>query len=472
MPNSRSRLKILLFTSPIDLAKGSVKKPAFGIQPLGILHLASALKKWADFDYELKVVDSYTLGHGYDEIKDIILNFSPDIVGVSSVTIRIYDANYICSIAKEIDDHIITAIGGPHAISIPSDLIHYPNTDIFVVEEGEISFLELCRAIYDQTEWHSIAGIAYKKEGQIIVNRKRGMVADLDTIPFPDLSLLSNLENYNPKPHWAKSGHFSTIISSRGCPYNCSFCSLTSNQGSKYRFRSPENIIEEIIELKKIGVDAVAFRDSTFATNKQRVIDFCNLMIKEKLALSWSCNGRANELELELLMLMKKAGCYNICFGIEHGNNELLWKHKRLTKEQVIKAVKLARQAGIDVFGFFMLGMPEEDMSTLQETIDFAKSLPLNAASFNVLTPFPGTEVYDYCVKNDLLLGLGWDKFDFEGKLCWKHPNLNDKQLSSMYKKAYREFYLRPSIIIDRIKSINNWRDVANNAKIAFSILR
>ena len=473
--NRRSRLRILLFTPAMRLARGSVKKPSFGIQPLSILHLASALKKWADFEYDLKVVDAYTLGHNSNNIKDVILAFRPDIVGVTSVTVRIYDANQICSITKDVNRNIITVIGGPHASSIPPDLINYPDTDIFVVGEGERTFLELCHAVYNQEEWRSVAGIAYKNNGSVITNKRREMITDLETIPFPDLSLLPNLEYYNPMPHWGKSeGLYSTIISSRGCPYDCSFCSVTSNQGRKYRFRPPENMIEEIVELKKLGVSSVAFRDGTFATSRQRVVDFCNLMIEEKLVLDWNCNVRANELDLELLMLMKKAGCYFVCFGIEHGNDKLLWEHKRLTKEQVMNATKWARQAGISVVGYFMIGIPDENLSTIRETIEFAKSLPLNGASFTIFTPFPGTKLYDHCKEKGLLLGLGWDKFDWnvEERVCWKHPNLTEKQLIEMRKKAYREFYFRPSIVIDRIKNIKSWKDITANAKLAFNYLR
>lgn len=470
--NDRPRLKILLFSPPVGLAKDTVKKPAFGIQPLGILHLASALKKWADFDYELKVVDAYTFGCNREDIKSTISSFRPDIVGVTSVTVRIYDATRICSIAKEVNRAILTVTGGVHASSIPSDLINYPDTDIFVIGEGEITFSELCRALYNQTDWHSIAGIAYKRDEKIIINKGREAINDLDTIPFPDLSLLPNLECYNPRPHWGRSGHSAIIISSRGCPYNCLYCSITSNQGRKYRFRSPESIVEEVIGLKKLGVDSVIFRDSTFATNRRRVVDFCNLMIKEKIVLNWNCNVRANELDFELLKLMKSAGCYLIFFGIEQGNNELLWKHKRLTGEQVVNATKWARQAGIDVSGYFMMGMPEENLSTVRETIDFAKALSLNSASFTILTPFPGTEVYEYCRQRGLLLGLGWDKFDTLGRLCWRHPALTEEQLLTMLKRANREFYLRPSIIIDRIKRMRTLKDVTNHIQLALEFLR
>lgn len=462
----------MLFTPPAGLAKGVVKKPAFGVQPLGILYVASALKQWADFGHELKIVDAHTLGYDHEHVKNIISNFRPDIVGVTSVTVHMYDAAHICSIAKGLNRDIVTVIGGPHASSIPSDLINYPDTDVFILGEGEITFLELCRAVYNHKEWRSIAGIAHKENGKAIINEKRKTINNLDTLPFPDLNLLSNLQHYNPLPHRGRSGHISTIISSRGCPYGCHYCAITSNQGRKYRFRSPENIVNEIIELKKHDVDFVSFREGTFGANRQRVVDFCKLMIQEKVFINWNCNVRPNELDLELLKLMKEALCYLVIMGIEHGNSDLLWKYRKLTKEQVINSTKWAKQVGIEVSGYFMLGMPEEDLGTLRETIDFAKSLPLNSASFTILTPFPGTEVYEYCKQNDLLLGLGWDKFDTLGGLCWRHPSLTEDQLLGMLKRSYREFYLRPSIVVDRIRKMKTLKDVTNHIKLALEFLR
>ena len=469
----KATLRILLFSTPACLARGTVEKPSFGIQPLGILYLASALNKWADFEYSIKVVDAYTFGHSSNDVKNIITDFKPDVVGVSAVTILIHDAQYICSLAKEISPDIITVIGGPHASTIPTDVVQHKDTDIAVIGEGEIIFLELCRAIYNQEEYQSVSGIAYQNNGNIIVNDKIPPIDNLDEIPFPNLSLVPDLEHYNPMPHWGKSGHFSTMITSRGCPYDCSFCSVTVDQGQKYRYRSPENIVEEIVDLhKKYMVTEVSFRDGTFTTNKKRVEELCNLMIKEKLNVEWSCNVRANELDPELLLLMKKAGCNFVFYGIEQGNSELLWKHKKLRKEKVSEAARWVREAGIDVQGYFIMGMPEEDMSTLQETIDFAKSLPLNSAVFTILTPLPGTKVYDFCKQKELLLGLGWDQFDARAGLAWKHPNLTEKQLIKMMKKAYRSFYLRPSIIMDRLKHIQNGKDIINHIRLALNFLK
>jgi radical SAM superfamily enzyme YgiQ (UPF0313 family) len=468
-----TKLRILLFTTPTGLVKGAVEKPSFGIQPLGVLYLASALNEWADFEYSIKVVDAYTFGHNADDIKNFIKDFKPNIVGVSAVTILIHDAQYICSLAKGISPDILTVIGGPHASTIPTDAAQHKDTDLAVIGEGEIIFLELCRTVLNREKYQSIAGIAYRDNGHIIVNDKKPPIDNLDEIPFPNLSLVPDLEHYNPMPHWGKSGHFSTMITSRGCPYDCSFCSVTADQGQKYRYRSPENIVEEIKDLrKKYTVTEVSFRDGTFTTNKKRVTELCNLMIKEKLNVEWSCNVRANELDPELLRLMKKAGCNFVFYGIEQGNSELLWKHKKLRKEKVREAARWVKEAGMDVQGYFIMGMPEENMTTLQETIDFAKSLPLNSAVFTILSPFPGTKVYDYCESQELLLGYDWDRFDARAGLAWKHPNLTEEQLVRMMKKAYRSFYLRPYILIDRLKHIKSWRDVVNHVRLFFSFLK
>lgn len=458
-----SPLRVLLFTPSKGLAENSVKKPAYGIQSLGVLFVASALREWADFPVEVQVADGFTFALGQDEIEEAIVNFKPHIVGVSATTVRIYDGQKICAIAKSISPDIVTVVGGPHACSAPEDAARHPETDIVVVGEGEETFLEICRAVHQGSDWRGIEGTAYSRNGEVILNNARTLAQDLDALPWPDLGFLPPLKHYNPLPVWGKGGNFSTMITSRGCPYGCSYCSVYRVQGGKYRYQSAEGVLAQLQKLHdEWGVRNVIFKEGTFTRNRERVIDLCRLMIENNLDINWSCNGRVNELDPELLGYMKRAGCTCIQMGIEQGNTDLLWKYKKLRKEQVLTVLGEVRKAGIDAHGCFMLGMPEESAATIDETIEFARSLPLNTAFFNIFTPRPGTKIFEDCQAEGLIPRQEWNRLD-DRRATWSHPHLSEGQLSAAKTRAYRRFYLRPSIVIDRIRHIRSWKDLSNH---------
>ena len=460
-----SPLKVLLFTPSKGLATESARKPVYPIQPLAVLYVASALREWADFPCSIKVIDAYTFGYGPGEIRRSIEEFRPHVIGVSATTVRIFDAQRICSLAKSIDPATITVVGGPHASSAAEETAANKETDIAVIGEGERTFLEICRAVHRREDWRGIDGIAYSDGSGVTINRARPYMEDLDTIPFPDLGFLPPIRNYNPLPVWGKSGNFSTVITSRGCPYGCSYCSVHRIQGGKYRYHSAKYVMSLLKELyEERNVRNVIFKEGTLTRKRERVVDLCRHMIEDALHISWTCNARADELDPELLELMKKAGCTCIQIGVEQGNPELIQKYKKVKKEEVMRVVREIREAGIDAHGCFMLGMPEENLSTIAETIAFAQSLPLNTAFFNIFTPRPGTRIFEECEREGLIQRPKWDRFD-DRRSVWNHPALSERQLAAAKRRAFRRFYLRPSIIADRIRHIKNWKDFANHVR-------
>ena len=247
-----SKLKVLLFTTPCGLAKGRVKKPVFGMQPLGILYLATYLKRNADFECDIKICDAYTFGYNEQYIKKLVSSFKPHMVGVSSVTRHICDAQHICLISKEIDNTIVTVLGGSHPTALPKETVRDSNVDIVVNGEGELTFSRICKKIYNKEKWDSIEGIAFTKGSEEIINGGVQIIPNIDELPYPDLTMLPDIKYYNPAPVWGKKGNFTTMITSRGCPFDCSFCSVASNQGKKYRCQSAESIVDELIYKKNI----------------------------------------------------------------------------------------------------------------------------------------------------------------------------------------------------------------------------
>ena len=273
----------------------------------------------------------------------------------------------------------------------------------------------------------------------------------------------------------AKKSPSDYIISSRGCPYQCLFCADHLVHGRKFRFRSPENIISEVEEIYKRGARDWDFVDDNFTLITERVEKFCDLMVERGLnkKMSWRCsNGiRVDKITPELLRKMKNAGCYMVSLGIEAGNEEILNKMKKnISLEKVRTAVRWCRKAGIETRGLFMFGNLGENEKTMQDTINFAKSLDLDTATFHITIPFPNTDYWKIVKKEGKIYPKNYRDYIAYGNVIFQHGELNEKMLVEMQKKAYREFYFRPKVII---KSLKNIRDVEKlkiylNAAIAF----
>jgi len=263
------------------------------------------------------------------------------------------------------------------------------------------------------------------------------------------------------------------VYSSRGCPYLCVFC--TSNgYSTSLRERSVENVIGELKELKeKYNITSFGFMDETFSLRKQRTIDLCKRMIEEKLNMNWIALSRVDRVDEEVLGWMKKAGCRIMMYGIEHSSQKVLdYMRKAFTVEQIVKAVKMTKDAGIEVHGFFILGSPPDNKEMIEQTIKFAKELKLNYASFNIYVPYPGTESFERLKKEGKILTEDWSRYDQSlNEFVFKHDSLTSEEIQQLIKKAYREFYLNPGFITRRfVRDLHEpklfVRDIINVRKI------
>ena len=269
------------------------------------------------------------------------------------------------------------------------------------------------------------------------------------------------MSDYNPPPHWGKQGKFASIITSRGCPYDCSFCSVTRSWGKKYRYRSPKNVVDELEVLnKKYEMTFISFRDSVATLHKKRLIEICKEIIDRKLNITWNCNAAPHEVNEDLLKWMKKAGCKTIMYGLESGNEEILSQIKFNTRDVIKRAIDLTHKTGITPHGYFVFGLPGETNETMRETINFAKSLKLHQAGFTSAIPFPGTNLWDYSTGNDLIISFDWDRYNLKGKPPSKHLNLTSEEILKAQKTAFREFYLRPKIIYYQLRNIKSFNDL------------
>jgi len=480
----KQSMKILLMQPPMTLKKSEI----FGITPpLGLAYLASIAEQ---NDHNVKILDTliegynnrsnengyFRIGLRFDTIRQEVERFKPDLVGISCpFSLMDKEMRLLAAIIKNSDSDIPVVVGGAHPSSLPEYVIQDPNIDFVVVGEGEKTFLELIKKISEGKDYTNLKGILLKINGKIIKNPKRGFIKNLDTLPFPAWHLLP-IEKYIQagQVHGSqKRKRFMSMITSRGCPGRCVFCSIHSVWGYKWRARTPENIIKEIEKLfHKYKIREIHFEDDNLTLSKSRMTRICDLLVERDLDISWTTpNGVAIQtLDLNLLKKMKQSGCYQLSFGIESGDPYVLKNiiHKPLRLEKVNEVVKQSKNLGIWAHGYFVIGFPQESLDNIWRTITFAKKSDLDSASFFIATPYPGTELYS----QERSVGLLKNSFDFQ-KLRTMDTMMDTTQFKAMnmieiQKIAYFEFMkhrLRKEIfegyILVRLAKIKSFDDIA-----------
>jgi len=440
-------MKVMLILSPSKFAL----KDKVGITgiPLGLAYLASFIEK---DNHEVKIIDSATLGYKIKDIKNRIEEFNPQLVGVTATTSSIYDAYNVAKLTKSLNPEIKVVAGGPHVtFTAKQTLKECPFIDIVVRGEGEETFKELVNNLESYTENASslkkIKGITFKNNGRIEETESRPFIKNLNEIPFPAYHLL-------PMDRYRLEGkRFSAIMSSRGCPFSCIFCSSSALFGKVWRARSPENVIEEIKLLKnKYRVREIEFLDDTFTLNNKRAGKIAELLIKENLGISWSCSSRVDTINQSLIEKLKKAGCHTIYLGIESGSQKILnIISKGITLTQAEKAVNLVKKVKLNTFGSFIIGIPGETVKTIKKTIDFAKKLSPSFAQFTICTPYPGTKLFDMAKEKGWLLTKNWAKYTILDQVM-RIPGTVTTNLSKWLLRAYLSFYMRPRFIFEQLK--------------------
>jgi radical SAM superfamily enzyme YgiQ (UPF0313 family) len=342
--------------------------------------------------------------------------------------------------------------------------------DIIVRGEGEEAILELI----NDKPLHDILGISFRDGGCIVNTPPRELIKDLDHLPFLAYNLLPRAR-YRPHPPHGRVFPFITLTTSRGCPYKCNFCSKPIF-GSTYRAQSASRVIAEIqYYIHQLGVKEIAFYDDVFTLDKKRVHDICDGLLKQLHKIHWTCESRVNLVDQELLTHMKESGCYSIAYGIESGSQKMLDSiHKGIKREQIVDAIRMTRAAGIETVGYFMIGSPGENCETVRETIDFAKQLKLDFAQFAIAIPLPGSELYRI-YKDGGGADVPWESFVYEGKQeppVFESDELKRRDLKRLKSKAYKQFYLRLSYILQRVRAIRNFGDILVNIKGVIMLLR
>jgi anaerobic magnesium-protoporphyrin IX monomethyl ester cyclase len=460
--------KILLVNLPFEKIydKTSMKGVAPSTPPLSLACIAGSL---LEESHQVKIFDFNLYEKGEESFIGCLRKFNPDFVGITFVTPLIKTANEVSLIVKKFSDKIIVIGGGPHCSSFPKSALEETSLDIAVIGEGDFIIREIVKGI----KLEKIKGIGYRKGRKIFVNERRELIKNLDELPLPAHQLY-DIEKYHVPSAIALKNPVAWLETSRGCVYGCIYCNK-SCFGRTFRAKSPDRVVNEFIMIKQLGFNEIHLTDDGFTTNIDRAKKICDLLIEKKVNILWSTitGIRVDRVDLELLKKMKAAGCYRVYFGIESGSQKILDRIKKgITLEQVKKAVRWAKEANIEVAGYFMIGLPDETEETMQQTIDFAKSLDLDLAKISITIPLPATELFNELDEQKLIKTYDWEMFKFYStpSTIYDHKNLPWKTIEEYYNKFYRTVYLNPRFILKRLKNAIKNKTFLEDIKVALSI--
>ena len=416
------------------------KRPKIKRLSLGLAYIAAFLE---DNKHNITVIDAEATDMDIGAVVQTTIETNPKVVGVTTTTPLLH---IVLNILRELKIHnpnIYTFIGGPHVSALPKETLveNKDFVDFVIFGEGENSSLEIVNSIENGTIFSKpIDGVGYiDKSGNIVIGSKRELEKNLDNFPFPARHLY-NMNLYVDNTKFGTENYI-MLVSSRGCIGQCTFCGSQTTWGRQVRFRSAQNVIDEIKYCtEQFGIYNFVFCDDTFTLQKKHTIDICKEIIKLPYKLKIFCSSRADTICEERLKWLKRAGCYCITFGIESGDDDIIkLMKKNITTETIKHAVAITKEAGIDVHGSFIIGNIGDTKETIEKTIKFASSLNLDQIQFTILVPLPGTECYDKAIE----MGLIDSQFnDFESfYLYYSVPvnltDVSDEALLEYQKQAY-----------------------------------
>lgn len=460
-------MKKVLLINP--LAKASTP-----IIPLGLAYIAAYLEKNS---VEVEVIDAWAEGYDEAQLGKEIEKRKPDIVGVTLTSPNYGVGMRTAALAKQKTGGLVV-VGGAHPSALPQECLEdNADIDVVVVGEGEKTMLSLVRALEHSECFDPIQGIVFRKDGKIISTGHSPRIDFLDDLPYPARHLFP-LEKYQTHPPYGKKNPYMTMITSRGCPYKCTYCS-DSIFGKKHMARTPGNVVDEIeYIINKYNVKEIHFYDDDFTIDMKRAAQICDEIISRKIKISWSCTTRVDLVDKELLQKMKKAGCWLISYGIESASPEILKKiRKGYTVDRIRESVRLTKKLGIRTLGFFMIGLPDDTRKTIEETIQFSKEIDPDFVSWSITSLFPGSRLYDDV--QEKLTGENkqirysfqkeeWHKsispYD-DGFFIIYEENIAREELKAYSERANKQFYFRPSYLIKFLFKLRSWNEFIYYAK-------
>jgi len=416
--------------------------------PLGLAYLAAELQR---LKVDVSIIDAEVLGLGHSALLSHI-PAEVDLIGFTATTLAWPSTRHAAERVKATFPNALLIIGGPQVTAFPEDTLRASLFDLGVLGDGEPTLVELVTRMSAGGDIFDVPGCVVRTEDDVQINGCIPWIDDLDTIPFPALELLP-MERYRcvmvEEP-------FVSMITSRGCPYRCDFCSQIYCGGT-LRSRSAENIVDEIAHwIERYGAKEIVLFDETFGVKKQVALRVCELIQERGLKIRWNARTRINLLDRELLIAMRRAGCYALHLGIESGTDRVLeMMNKKITTHAIEEAVALARELGFQTHAYFMIGYPGETRGEISETLRFSRRLRLDWASFTITIPSPETPLYKRAVQDGVLRADYWKDHTFgrEPKDCifFTSEACSVTCLQRMKRQAYIRFYMRPGVLVRNV---------------------
>jgi anaerobic magnesium-protoporphyrin IX monomethyl ester cyclase len=476
-------LRVLVLNPPSRQTENVIRDVLYGcwcngkrigggtVPPFGLLSMATAIR---DAGFEVTFLDAMGEHLPLRFVVDKAIEY--DVVVCSTSTMTVNEDCMTLQELKQANPALRSAIFGSHATFMPEHTLAKGGVDFIIRQEPEFAVRDLLRAMAknDGSEFRAL-GIGYKDaEGQSVMTADYPFIENLDDLPIPDVDMLpKNVEWFNPI---VRQMPYVTTFASRGCPAKCTFCTAPYFYGANIRYKSVDRMVAETKYYLSKGFKELYFRDETFTANKAFVMAYCQRIIDEGLKFTWIANARVVTVDEEMLLLMKKAGCHLVKFGVESGVQELLDNvRKGIRLEDTRKAFKLMHQVGIDSHAHMMLGIPGETEATIDQTLRFIKEIDPTTVTFGICTPYPGTPLYDEVAKVHPEIRDGSDSdlgaLHKKGLFNSLYTELESDSLEGAIKRAYREFYARPKYIMESIGRIKSTQDVKRVLKAGTKVL-
>lgn len=453
-------MKLLLISPPMgDLYERAKVKLLVPEYPSLTLATLAAMARGAGS--EAKILDLSISQSPEDELRQTLTAFSPDIVGITFTTPKFDQMQTIAGMVKEYNKGIRVVVGGPHATADPTGTLAVPSVDMVVGGEGDYTIVDILQG-KDPGE---IKGIYYKDGAGVHETPKRDPITDLDSLPYPAWDLI-DIRKYKVPYPYSRKNPVGPMEASRGCPFACVYCNKLVF-GRTFRHKGVERVVDEMEHLANIGFREIHIQDDGFSTDLNHAKAVCDEILKRGLDIPWNLpNGiRVDRVDRELLDKMYASGCYRVTFGVESGDPAVLKEiNKKIDLEQVRRAFRWAREAGIETHAAFMLGLPGQDEASIKRSIEFAKELDPDYAKFNITIPLPGTNLYNAWKEARYLIADDWKEYGFHRvSQIYNHPLLPWETIVRYYHQSYREFYFRPRYILRRFaKSLRSGNLIAD----------
>lgn len=416
--------------------------------------LASLAGALLEAGLEAAIADLMIEGSPGEAYRKLLREYKPDFVGITFTTPLWSEARNLAAIAREEVPGVVTLCGGVHASTLPDEALGSGVFDIVVVGEGERTIVEICRG----DDPRGIAGICFLDGGRTVRTPPRELIADLDDLPLPAWQL-HDLRYYRSPHIAARRNPVGYMETNRGCNHHCLYCSQTVF-GHKVRFKSPRRVVDEMFRMLDLGFADIHIKDNNFTADIEHASEVCRLLLERGFPAPWALPTGVNvhDVNEEFFRLARRAGCYQVAFGIESGVDEILVNvNKKQTSAQIRDAVMMAHRSGLETVGFFMMGLPGDTVETMEETIRFACSLPLTYAKASMTLPFPSSALYRKLRNEGRIMSEDWDKYNFHcTSEVWEHDTLDWETIRRYYGLFHRRFFFRPSYIWRRF-----WRDIA-----------